>query len=162
LVKEEAVRPNNVSLEAERAVLGALLRYHACIGGVADLLRPECFSRDAHQKIFRAVVDLHGQGIPPDAVAVANWLHHRGWLGDVRYDYLGDLLAEAPTGSNLTHYARIVLDAAVRRELHAWAKELAREAEVPSCPVGELLEQAEQKLRELMQMAAGADGRIQI
>jgi replicative DNA helicase len=152
LVKEKTV-PNDVILDAERAVLGALLHCPVCIGEVAALLQPEFFNRDAHQRVFRAILDLHGQGVPADAVAVANWLHHRGWLEDVRYDYLGELLAEAPTGGNLAHYARIVREGAVRRDLQAWAKEMVREA--PSCPVRELLEQAQQKLRDLLRMAGG-------
>src|SRR5436189_212562 len=59
------------SREAERSVLGSMLRDNGVIGDVLQILREDNFYTDAHQKIFKAVITLHDRGHPVDLVMLA-------------------------------------------------------------------------------------------
>src|SRR5262245_26458705 len=116
------------SPEAERSVLGSMLRDNAVIGDVVQLLRVEDFYADAHQKVFQAVVTLHDRGGQPvDLVLLAEELKQRGQLEDVGgYAYIAELWDAAPTAANAEHYARVVRDRAlVRGLIHAGTEILA-------------------------------------
>ena len=58
----DSIPPQN--LEAEEAVLGAILLDPDAIGRVADVLQPEAFYLGAHREIYRTAVMLHSQGKP--------------------------------------------------------------------------------------------------
>ncbi|MGB1417360.1 MAG: DnaB-like helicase N-terminal domain-containing protein, partial [Synechococcus sp.] len=77
----DSVPPQNV--EAEEAVLGGILLDPDAIGRVADVLQPEAFYLNAHRKIFRTAVMLHGQGKPTDLTAMTAWLADTGSLEKV-------------------------------------------------------------------------------
>src|SRR5258708_28613623 len=83
------------SREAERSVLGSMLRDNSVISVVMQLVRPsgEDFYADAHQKIFQAIVSLHDKsGQPVDIVLLADALNQRAHIEDIGgYSYLGDL-----------------------------------------------------------------------
>src|SRR5262245_7559825 len=104
--------------EAERALLGSLIRWNACIDDVVQLVVADDLSVDAHRRVFSGLVALAEQGKPADAVTLANWLHDNGHIPDVRYTYLAELLDAAPTAANAVFYAGIVRDRAILRRLH--------------------------------------------
>jgi len=62
------------SREAERCVLGSMLRDNAVIGDVLQIVRAENFYTDAHQKIFTAITTLYDRGEPADLVVLADLL----------------------------------------------------------------------------------------
>lgn len=103
--------------DAERAVLGAMLRFPAAIDEAGELLRPEHFYLDAHQKIFRAVLDLAAKtGGKVEAFLLADELLRYNQLADVgSAAYLGDLL-EAATFGSVGPSAEIIRREAERRE----------------------------------------------
>src|SRR6202011_5446334 len=105
------------------AVLGSLLRWNGGMGDAASRLRPEDFYRDAHQTIYRLMLELWDQGKPFDAVILADLLHARGQmenLGGQRY--LGRLWETVAHGGLVTHYAECVRDHSLLRQLgHAAA-----------------------------------------
>src|SRR5271166_5787354 len=109
------------SREAERSVLGSLLRENGVIGDVLQLIRTDNFYLDAHQKIFQAIVTLYDKGHPVDLVTLAELLQQQKHIEDVGgYAYLGELWDAAPTAANAEYYARIVRDKAlVRHLIHA-------------------------------------------
>src|SRR6516164_2122411 len=61
------------SRDAERSVLGSMLRENAVIGDVVQIIREEHFYSDAHQKIYRGIVTLRDRGQPVDLVILAAW-----------------------------------------------------------------------------------------
>ncbi len=65
------------SKEAEQCVLGSMLRDNVVIGDVLQILRPDNFYLDAHQKICHAVTALYDQGHPVDLVVLAEELKTR-------------------------------------------------------------------------------------
>ncbi len=140
--------------EAERSVLGSMLRDNGVIGDVIQILRTESFYSDAHQKIYDAMTTgLHDKGHPVDLVTLANVLQQRGQIDDIGgYAYLAELWDAAPTAANAEYYARIVRDKALVRHLIHAGTEILRDAYDQVQPADELLEGAERKILDIAQM----------
>src|SRR5687767_3850639 len=86
------------SREAERCVLGSMLRDNGVIGDVIQIIRPENFYLDAHQKIWLAIQTLYDRGQPVDLVLLADLLKEQKHIEDVGgYAYLAELWDAAPT-----------------------------------------------------------------
>jgi replicative DNA helicase len=136
--------------EAERAVLGSMLRDNAVIGDIVQILRKEDFYHDAHQKIFEAGVALYDKSKPVDLVSLAEELERRGHIEDIgRYPYLGELWEAAPTAANAEYYARIVRDKSLVRSLIHAGTEILRDAYNGSMPADELIEAAERQVLDV-------------
>ena len=115
-ISSERLPPQNI--EAERCVLGSMLRDNFIINDVVQIIRTENFYLDAHQKIFGAIKDTYDSGKPIDLVILANLLQERKQLEDVgSYAYLGELWESAPTAANAEYYARIVREKGITRAL---------------------------------------------
>jgi replicative DNA helicase len=138
------------SREAERSVLGSMLRDNRVIDDVLLLVRADNFYADAHQRIFQAIHALQDRQTPADLVTLAEELRQRGDLDDVGgYGYLAELWDAAPTAANATHYARIVRERAlVRGVIHA-GTEILRDAYDNVQPAEELVESAERRILEV-------------
>jgi replicative DNA helicase len=147
----ERLPPQN--RDAERCVLGSMLRDNGVIGDVLQIIREDNFYLDAHQKIFKAIVSLYDRGHPVDLVMVANVLEEQKQLEDVgRHAYLAELWDVAPTAANAEHYARIVRDKAIVRNLIHAGTEILRDAYDQVLPADELLEGAERKILDIAQL----------
>jgi replicative DNA helicase len=141
------------SREAERSVLGSMLRDNGVIGDVVQILREDNFYADAHQKIFQGITALYDKGHPADLVTLADWLKEQKFIEDVGgYPYLGELWDAAPTAANAEYYARIVRDKALVRGLIHASTEILRDAYEQAMPADELLEGAERKILDIAQM----------
>src|SRR6516164_3454576 len=102
------------SREAERCVLGSMLRDNGVIGDLLQIIRAENFYLDAHQKVFQAIISLYDRGHPVDLVMLAEVLRDQKTLDDIGgYPYLAELWDVAPTAANAEYYARIVRDKAI-------------------------------------------------
>lgn len=139
------------SLEAERCVLGSMLRDSRVIPDVQLILRPEHtdenFYSDAHRRIYRAINKIHASQAAVDLVILSNELHSTGEIKDVGgYPYLAQVYDETPTAANATYYAQIVRDKAIIRYLIYTGTDIARDASDQVAPANELLEQAERKI----------------
>src|SRR3954469_14213829 len=87
--------------EAERGVLGGLLRDPDTLPTVQQVLRADNFYFDAHQKIFQAITDLSNDSQPIDLVILHERLRKQKQLDDVGgVAYLTDLWEAVPTGAN--------------------------------------------------------------
>ncbi|HVS40195.1 MAG TPA: replicative DNA helicase [Gemmataceae bacterium] len=139
------------SREAERSVLGSMLRDNSVISLVVQFLRADDFYADAHQKIYQAIVSLHDKrGDPVDVVLLAEELKQRGQIEDIGgYAYLGELWDAAPTAANAEYYAKIVRDHALIRGLIHASTEILRDAYDQTQPAEELLGQAERKILDI-------------
>ncbi len=140
---------------AEKAVLGSVLRWPEALLDVGQILRPEDFYQDGHQKIFAAMLGLCRDGKPVDLLTVAQAVRKAGFEADAPPAYLADLWDNNPTGRNASYYAGLVKDCAVRRAVIHAVTEILRDA-YDGTPGAELLEQAE---RSIFQIAdVGAEG----
>uniref|UniRef100_A0A540VLV8 Replicative DNA helicase n=1 Tax=Litorilinea aerophila TaxID=1204385 RepID=A0A540VLV8_9CHLR len=133
------------NLEAERAVLGALLIDPDAIIKVANFLRPEDFFRERHAWLYEAMLALNERHEPLDFVTLVDELERRGQLEDVGGPaYITDLISTTPTAIYVDHYARIVERTAVLRRLIAAAGKIAELAYDESQDVDEVVDRAEQ------------------
>jgi hypothetical protein len=108
--------PHN--LEAEEAVLGAVLASGRLLVEVAAVLEEVDFYRPAHRAIWRAMLRLADRGQPTDPVTVLGELDDRGELADVGGGpFLHTLVEAVPTVANAGHYARLVADTSRRRRV---------------------------------------------
>jgi replicative DNA helicase len=108
--------PHN--LEAEEAVLGAILAARRLLVEVATVLEEADFYRPAHRAIWRAMLRLADRNQPTDPVTVLGELDDAGELADVGGGpFLHTLIEAVPTVASAAHYARLVADAARRRRV---------------------------------------------
>ncbi|UCD79435.1 MAG: replicative DNA helicase [Desulfobacterales bacterium] len=108
--------PQNI--EAEEAILSAILVDNDALLDVIETLAAGDFYRTAHQKIYAAIVDLFDKAEPVDLVTLANKLKEKGQLEEVGgASYLARLVDAVPLAVNALHYAKIVHDKASLRRL---------------------------------------------
>jgi replicative DNA helicase len=147
--REYRVQPNNI--DAEQALLGAILVNNDAFYRVSDFLLPEHFFEEVHRRIFEIASTLIKAG------KVATPITLRTYLGDVDLggltlpQYLARLAAEATTIINAEDYGRTISDLATRRNLILIGEEVvnvAYDAPVESTPRDQI-EAAERKLYEL-------------
>jgi len=106
------------SIEAEQAVLGALLVSGDAISRVIDVLEPDYFYRKSHQVIYAAMLDLFDENEPIDIVTVSQYLKDEGKLDLIGgRQYITDLAMAVATTANLEYYARVVHEKALLRNL---------------------------------------------
>ena len=139
------VPPQN--LDAEESVLGGVLLDNTAIDRVVELVRPDDFYRGAHRKLFRAMLTLSERNEPVDQITLSEALRSRGELAEVGgAAFIAELVDRVPTAANIMHYARIVRDRAVLRELISASTEIASKGYEATGDVNELLDRAEQAI----------------
>jgi hypothetical protein len=118
------------ALEAEQAVIGAMLQSATATTEARELLSVADFWQPRHAVIFNAICDLADAKQRADAVAVLPILTERGELAKVGgTPYLHTLIASCPLVTNIGHYARQVRSAARRRSLGQLGERLTQIAE---------------------------------
>jgi replicative DNA helicase len=155
---QERLPPQN--LDAERSVLGSLLRDNEVINDVVPKLHAHHFYADAHRKIYEAIGHLYDETQRVDTVLLAEELNRRGQIEDIGgYGYLAELWDAAPTAANAVHYAEIVRDKAVLRNLIHASTEILRDAYDQAQPAVDLVETAERKIFELNEIGATGEAK---
>src|SRR5437588_2276321 len=142
--------PANV--EAEQALLGAILINNAAHGRVSEFLLPEHFGNAVHGRIYAAIAKLIERGQIANAVTLKNLFDQDGALGEIGgAAYLARLAASAVTIINAEHYGRTIHDLHLRRELITIGQDVVTEAYRHDLddPATEQIERAEAKLFEL-------------
>ncbi|MES2881031.1 MAG: replicative DNA helicase [Bacteroidota bacterium] len=136
--------------DLEEAVLGAVMLEKAAFDAVVEILKPECFYVDAHQRIYRAMQGLANKSQPIDILTVVEELRTREELDIVGGPYYVTKLTNAVVSSaNIEAHSRIVLQKFIQRELIRISGEIISDAYEDSTDVFELLDQAESKIYEV-------------
>src|SRR5688572_29931846 len=119
------VPPNE--LDAEAAVLSAVLLDADAFARVQEVLAPEHFYADANRRIYEAVLDLKSAaGQPVDIVSVATWLRDRNRLAQVGgTPYLAQLADATPAVAHVEHHARLIREKWRLRQLIATCQRYA-------------------------------------
>ncbi|WP_026487127.1 replicative DNA helicase [Caldanaerobius polysaccharolyticus] len=144
------VPPHN--LEAEKAVLGAILLEKDVIVDVVELLKPEDFYRESHSIIYRTILELYDKNQPVDLITVTDELNQRNLLEKVGgAAYLTSLVAGVTSISNVEHYCRIIEEKAVMRRLIKASAEIMDSGYNESDDVENILDVAEQKIFDIAQ-----------
>lgn len=149
-VMADRMPPQNI--EAEQSVLGSLMIDKDAIIKVADLIAPEDFYKNAHGKIFEAMIYLYENHEPIDILSLSNRLKEKEQLEQIGgHGYLASLANTVPTAANVVHYAKIVEKKAILRKLIDNASQIVSNAYDENNEVDNVLDVAEQKIFSVSQ-----------
>lgn len=142
--------PKNI--EAEQALLGAILANNKAFEKVADFLSPKHFADPVHAKIFEVMSSLMMRDRSADVITLKNYFEQQGTLNDVGgINYLVRLADSASPMTNVEYYGRFIYDKYLRRELVNTGYEIVNNAMTESADLTatEQIEDAEQQLFNL-------------
>ena len=152
----ERLPPQNV--EAEEAVLGALLIDPDAIIRMATIIKPDDFYREKHGWIYDAALSLHERREPIDFLTICDELERREQLNEIGGPaFITTLINAVPTSIHAEHYARIVERTATRRRLIDAAGQIAALAYQEADDVEEVVDQSEQLLFGVSQRRIARD-----
>ena len=138
------------SKDLEEAVLGAIMLEKGAFDTVVEILKPECFYVDAHQRIFKAMKNLANKSQPIDILTVVEELKMQEELDVIGGPYYVTKLTNAVvSAANIEAHSRIILQKFIQRELIRISGEIISDAYEDSTDVFDLLDQAESKMYEV-------------
>ncbi|MFQ5911963.1 MAG: replicative DNA helicase [Nitrospinota bacterium] len=144
------VPPQNV--EAEQAVLGAVLLDNSAFPKVLEAIRDKHFYREAHRKIFTAMADLFERNEPIDLLTLTDRLRKNVSLEEVGGEsYLAALVDAVPTAAGVSHHARLVKEKALLRDLISAATEIVAQGYEATEEVETFIDNAERVIFEISQ-----------
>lgn len=149
----KAISPHRLppqNLEAEQCVLGAVLLQNGALLKVIEILTEKDFYREAHQKIYSALLTLLDRNEPQDLITIINLLKERHQLDEVGGPaYLAGLTDNVPATANIVHYAQIVRKKSILRQLISVNTEIAARCYEEQDDIDELLNEVEQTIFEI-------------
>ncbi len=138
--------------ELEEAVLGAIMLETDAYSMVSEILKPECFYKIAHQRIFEAIQSLAVHQQPVDMHTVTEQLRKDGTIDEVGGPYYITLLtAKVNSAAHLEYHARIIVQKYLARELIRVSSEIQTKAFDDKTDVDDLMQEAEGMLFEISQ-----------
>jgi len=146
----EKIPPQNT--EAEMAVLGSMLIEREAIPQSIELIREECFYKDAHRKIFACIIKLYDANRAVDLVTLIDELKKEGCLDEVGGpSYVSSLASSVPTAAHIAYYAKIVKEKYILRSLISNSTQIIQESYDLSTDVDGLLDRAERLVFDITQ-----------
>jgi replicative DNA helicase len=140
--------PQNI--EAEQSVLGAILIENESLNKVLEILTADDFYREAHRKIFNALINLSERDEPADLITVKNELQKTNQLDSIGgASYITSLMDSVPTAANIEYYAKIVKEKAILRNLIQTSTEIITKSYEDREDVEELLDEAERGIFQI-------------
>ena len=141
----DRVPPQNI--EAEQAVLGAMMIKKEAIIEAQEILQPEDFYREAHRRVYDAMLKLAENDEAVDLVTLTEALRKKEILEKIGgIPFITTIANIVPTAANVTYHAKIVKEKAELRRLIDAATEIAGAAYEDSQPVENIMDAAEQKI----------------
>ena len=132
-------------LDAERAVIGAMLVSEAAVAAVAERLTPEDFYSEVHRIIYGAMMRLYARGDPIDQLTLTNELRSVNEFEKIGgRAYVFQIVESVPTAANAGRYAEIVRGKALLRAVIAVGSRITEDAFREPEDVNEALDAAEQ------------------
>jgi replicative DNA helicase len=146
--------------DLEEAVIGALMLEKDALSAVIDILKPDVFYVEAHQKIFQAIRILFEKTSPVDILTVTAQLRSQGELEMVGGAYyITELTNRVASAANIEFHARIIIQKFIQRELIRISTEVISDAYEDTTDVLDLLDKAEKNLFEIAQNNLRRDSR---
>ena len=144
------------SVEAERAILGAILLDNAAFPQAAEFLQADDFSLDSHRRIYRRMEELSNSGRAIDFVTLTEQLGQHKEIESVGgVAYVTSLTDGLPRVKNIDQYVRIVRDKALLRGLIHAASAAIQKAYDQDAPAEEIVDAAEADLFSVAQKRIG-------
>lgn len=135
------------ALDLEEAVLGAMMLEQNAVNLAIDILKPSSFYKEAHSKIFEAIITLFQKGEPIDILTVTQQLRKQADLEMVGGPlYISRLTNRVASTANIETHARIIAQKFIQRELIRISNEIIKDAYEETTDVFDLLDKAESNL----------------
>ncbi len=135
------------AIEAEMAVLGAMMLDRDAIAKAIEILDESCFYLNQHAKIFSCILSIYDRNEAVDLITLTEELRKRGELESLGGAvYLENLLSSVATSANIEHHAKIVLEKATLRKLIDASTQIIHEAYNGQADVSEIIDRAERKI----------------
>lgn len=151
----DRIPPQN--LEAEQAVIGAILLQDEAIITVMERVHTEDFYDKPHQLIFEAMLQLGESNQPIDLITLTSLLQDRGQLEEIGgVSYLAKLAHAVPTAANVDYYAQIIEEKSMLRRLIRTATQIVSEGYTGGEDVSGMLGDAERKILEISNRRSGS------
>ena len=141
-------------IEAEMAVLGAMLKSQDARADVSGILRPDDFYLKEHEEIYKTMLDMEQKGTGIDITTVYSALRQRktaDFVGGITY--LSKLMDETIVVSNAKYYADTVANKSKMRQLIAESEKIRESAYSDELPPEDILDSAEQRILEISNKA---------
>lgn len=146
--QEIKIPPQNI--EAEKSVLGSMLIDEGAIGLALEILDEAWFYEDAHRKIYSAILDLYNNRKNVDLITLSDKLRSDSQLDMVGgVHYLSSLIDMVPTSANVEHYAHIVKEKGILRQLIQNATQIVHNCYEPQGAVDQVVDEAERMIFEI-------------
>ncbi|CAN5382435.1 replicative DNA helicase [soil metagenome] len=147
-VIEGRVPPHD--LDAEAAVLSAVMLDPSALDKILEFLKPDHFYSEAHRRIFEACVELRTVGQPVDVVQVGTYLKNRDRIAQIGgMAYLSEILNAAPAVSNVAAYGRTIHEKFRVRQLIATCQRVSAEGYLDYGEAQAFIDTAEQSIYQL-------------
>jgi replicative DNA helicase len=147
-------------VDAERAVLGALLLHPDTVGEISQVLRANDFYQPPHRLIFEAILETFDERALSDVIAVEEALLKRGRLEEAGgRDVLLDLAGCVLSAAGVQYHAEIVREKAIQRQLLETCLDVSRLAYESSTDARELLDEAERRIFEIARISMATEVR---
>ncbi len=152
-MEEERINNQNIlpqDIDAEKAVLGSMMKSQDAVADVIEILRPDDFYLKEHQEIYKVMLDMFSKSIAIDLMTTYSALKSSK-IADLvgGLTYLSKLLDEAVVYSNAKYYANTVVDKSKMRQLIKQADEIKDSAFSEELAPEDILDAAEQKIMEI-------------
>src|SRR5574344_1887781 len=100
-----------INVQAEQAVIAAILVNNLAWEKVSDFLKPEHFSHPAHKFLFEVIEKQLSKGMPADPITIKNYISQAGVLDDVGgIGYLTELAKIGTSVINVLEYGKLIYD----------------------------------------------------
>ena len=146
------------SIEAEQAVIGAMLMDQEAILTSSEIISGDDFYQSAYGVIFEAIVEIYNEGKPVDLITLQSRLKEKDVPAEISsLEFVRDLVAAVPTSANVKYYAEIVSEKAMLRRLIKLNEEIENMCYLGKEPMEAVLETTEKKVFELVQKRNTSD-----
>jgi replicative DNA helicase len=140
------------AVDMEEAVLGAVMLEKDAIYDVIEILKPDCFYKESHSRIYQAIVDLSIKEEPIDLLTVTQELRRKGILEEVGGSfYITQLTTRVMSSVHAEFHARLIYQKYIQRELIRVSTHIQERAFDESVDVEDLLNSSEQAMFEITQ-----------
>ena len=144
------------SIDAEQCLLASMMLDKEMIGMAVQIIDRDSYFQADHQIIFDVLVKLYDQNRPVDAIIVRDELAKRQLLEEVGGSaYLGEILNKVPSAAHGEHYAKIVREKALLRQLIAASNDILRDAYAPHDQAELVLDKAEKRIFDIASKKVG-------
>ncbi len=140
------------STEAERAVIGAMFLHRNAILSAMEILVPEDFYDSRYGLLYEVIVELFNEQKPADEVVILERLREKNAPPEVgNTAFLSDIIDSVPTSANVTHYAEIVREKALLREIIKVNSTIENDCYLGTKETEDILSETEKRIFDLVQ-----------